>query len=82
MLKEHKQVSSIFRVFDKKNRAVVNFTDFVYVLDEVCVGLNFTKDLQMRMFGYLDRDRDGALHLKDFVRTIQEVQTGYFQHPP
>jgi hypothetical protein len=30
------------------------------------------------MFAYMDRDKDGALKLADFVRTLQDVQQGYF----
>lgn len=52
---------------------MVDFNDFSFVLEEECIGLNFTKQMQIRMFTFIDRDKDGALHLKDFVKTIQEV---------
>lgn len=57
----------------------MSYSDFIFTIEEeLCIGLSFSREIVQQMFAYMDRDKDGALKLADFVRTLQDVQQGYF----
>lgn len=63
-----RDVSSIFLHFDRKNQGKVSFSDFSYTVDEF--GLNYERELIVKIFALLDRDCDTFLRQKDFANLV------------
>lgn len=65
LMREFKQLSSIFRKFDRRNKGRVSYSDFAFAIEDL--RLNFDRELIVQIFNYLDRDNDSALIHADFV---------------
>lgn len=69
-----KNISDAFRQFNITKTSKINFKDFIFIIDFLCI--RFSKQQTREMFDQLDSDCDGKLTYQDFYNLKDMIDKG------
>ena len=67
------KVTTAFRAFDLRIRGKVTFSDFAYAVDQLKLG--FDRNTILKIFTYMDYDKDSLLKYNDFCTLCADKGT-------